>query len=300
MRQYVIVTESSCDLPMDIIQKYDIKIVLMTVMLEGTEYKNYPDGREISNHDLFESMRNKKLPSTSAPNYQDFLTVMEPIIASGKDILYIGVSGAMSSSYSVGSLVAKELMDDYPGSRILTIDSKCASMGEGLLVYLTAMKKDEGYNLDESYKFANENILHIIHTFTVDDLFHVMRSGRATKTSALLGTMLSIKPIVNVNNEGLMDTVGKARGRNKAYRELIDSVRENVSDLNTPVFIGHGDCETDALEFAEKLKAETGLKNVRVEFIGAVCGCHAGPGLICLFYHGKNRNIGAVCLSDVS
>ena len=289
MRDYTIVTDSTCDLTPEIIEKYDLKVVLLSVLLEDRVYKNYPDGREISNKELYTAMRNKKLPSTSAANVEDFIEVFEKELKAGRDILYIGFSSAMSCTYNVGCTVAEDLREKYPEAKIITVDSLAATFGLGALAVMAAMKKQEGLTIEEVAKFAEDNALHMVHSFTVDDLFHLMRGGRIKKGSAVIGSILSIKPILRVGNNGLVEAAGKARGTRKAYAMLLEDIRNNLTDPDLPFFVGHADNEEAAKEFAEMLRSELHLTNVYVECLGAVCGCHGGPGLVGAFYHGKSR-----------
>lgn len=300
MREYTILTDSTCDLTPEIVEKYNIKVSLLSVLLDGKVYRNYLDGREISNKQLYDSMRAKKLPTTSATNVEDFMEVMEPELKLGHDILYIGFSSTMSCTYNVGCTVAETLLEQYPEARILTIDSRAASLGLGLLVYLAALEKEKGKTIDEVAAFVEENKLNMCHAFTVDDLFHIMRGGRINKTGAIIGSILSIKPVLRVNDDGLMETSASVRGRKKAFRHLIESIGNNITDLDTPIFVGHGDDEEGAKAFAEELKAELHVTNVHISYIGAVCGCHAGVGLIGAFYHGKSRQPVSKDLSNAS
>ena len=289
MRDYTIVTDSTCDLSPEIIEKYDLKVVMLSVLFEDRVYKNYPDGREISNKALYDAMRNKKLPSTSAANAEEFTEVFENELKAGRDILYIGFSSAMSCTYNVGCSVAADLREKYPEAKIEMIDSLAVTFALGALVMMAAEKKAEGLSIEELAKYVEENAPHMIHSFTVDDLFHIMRGGRIKKGSAVIGSILSIKPILRVGNNGLIEAVGKARGTRKAYAMLLEEIRNNLTDPDLPFFVGHGDSEEAANEFANMLKSELHLTNVYVACIGAVCGCHGGPGLVGAFYHGRSR-----------
>ncbi|MCQ2080293.1 MAG: DegV family protein [Lachnospiraceae bacterium] len=289
MSDYVIVTDSTCDLPQEMADEMNIKVVRLHVLLDGKSYENYLDGRELSFPDMYNAMRNKKLPTTSQATYQGFLECFEPILNEGKDILYVGFSGAMSGTYQAGCLCANDMLEKYPDRKILTVDSLAASSGEGLLVYLCAKKKEEGLSLEEVQMYGKENALHMCHTFTVADLMHIMRGGRASKGSAIIGTIIGIKPILRINEEGLIEAYDKIRGRKRAISKVIETFKENVTDLDTPVFVSHGDCEEEALDMARRLKEEVGIKNVIINYVGAVCGCHGGPDILAIFYHGKKR-----------
>lgn len=289
MNEYIILTDSTCDLPADIAEDLNLSVISLSVLIDDHNYKNYLDGRELSFQDFYDSMRNKKLPTTSAVNVFDFLELMEPILASGKDILYLGFSSAMSGTYSAGCVAAKELLQKYPNRKILTVDSLSASLGEGLFVYLCAMEKKKGNTIEQVQAFAEANKMHMCHLFTVDDLFHIKRGGRISASTAIFGSILGIKPILRVDDGGLMNTIGKARGRKGAMKELVDVVKKTITDPELPIFIGHGDCLNEAEQVAQMLKEQVGAKKVIINYIGVVCGSHSGPGILGIFYHGKKR-----------
>ena len=289
MADYVILTDSTCDLPAEVAERNDLLLVHLSVLLEGKVYTNYLDGRELSYEDFYGSMRNKKLPTTSAVNMADFLDTMEPVLEEGKDILYIGFSSTMSGTYNAGCAAARELLEKYPDRKILTVDSRCATTGEGLLVELCAMEKAKGKSIDEVAKFAEDNKMRIRHMFTVDDLFHLVRGGRTTRATAIIGSMLGIKPMLTVNIEGLVDAFDKTRGRKKAFKMIVEDVAENITDPSLPLYVSHGDDEKGAEELAAMIKERVGCTDIRISYLGVVCGCHGGPGLVGVFYYGKER-----------
>jgi len=289
MADYIILTDSTCDLPPEVATENDLRLVHLSVLLDDKVYKNYLDGRELSYEDFYGSMRNKKLPTTSAVNMIDFMETMEPELEAGRDILYIGYSSTMSGTYNAGCAAARELLEKYPDRKILTVDSRCATTGEGLLVELCAKKKAAGASIEEVAQFAEDTKMNIRHMFTVDDLFHLMRGGRTTRSTAIVGSMLGIKPILTVNREGLVDAYDKTRGRKKAFKYLVEDVKNNIIDVNEPVYVSHGDDKAGAEELASMLKEQVGCTDVRIGFLGVVCGCHGGPGLVGVFYHGNER-----------
>lgn len=288
MSDFVILTDSTCDLPPEVAQKYDLRVANLSVILEDKVYKNYLDGRELSFKDLFDSMRNKKLPTTSAVNVADFIDIMEPDLKAGLDILYIGFASVMSGTYNAGCVAAAELLEKYPDRKIITIDSKCATSGEGLIAELCAIERDKGRTIEETAEFARKHIGNVRHMFTVDDLFHLMRGGRTTKSTAILGSMLGIKPILNVNAEGKVDAYSKVRGRKKAFKMIVEDAKAHVLDLDIPFYISHADDYEGAKELASMIEEEVGCRDVRIGWLGAVCGCHGGPGLVGAFYLGKD------------
>jgi DegV family protein with EDD domain len=298
MRDYTIVTDSTCDLSPEMIERYNLKIATLSVLLDGKVYKNYPDEREITNKELYAAMRSKKLPTTSAVNPEDFEKIFRPELEAGRDILYVGFSSAMSCTYNSGCTVAAELREEFPEAKILTVDSLAATFSLGLLAVMAAMKKEEGATIEETAKYVEENVPNMAHAFTVDDLFHIMRGGRVSRSTAFIGSILSIKPILRVGNNGLIESAGKVRGTKKAFQFLLEQIRDNLTDPTLPFFVGHGDNEETANEFAEMLKRELGLTDVHVCCLGPVCGCHGGPGLVGAFYHGKTREPGVAANKD--
>ncbi len=298
MRDYTIVTDSTCDLSPEMIERYNLKIATLSVLLDGKVYKNYPDEREITNKELYAAMRSKKLPTTSAVNPEDFEKIFRPELEAGRDILYVGFSSAMSCTYNSGCTVAAELREEFPEAKILTVDSLAATFSLGLLAIMAAMKKEEGATIEETAKYVEENVPNMAHAFTVDDLYHIMRGGRVSRSTAFIGSILSIKPILRVGNNGLIESAGKARGTKKAFQFLLEQIRDNLTDPTLPFFVGHGDNEETANEFAEMLKRELGLTDVHVCCLGPVCGCHGGPGLVGAFYHGKTREPGVAANKD--
>lgn len=289
MSNYIIMTDSTCDLPQEIADKHEIRVACLSVLLDDKVYKNYLDGRELSFKDLYASMRDKKLPTTSAVNVADFVELMEPELKVGNDILYIGFSSAMSGTYNSGCVAAAELLEKYTDRKIITIDSVCATAGEGLLVELCALEKEKGKSIEEVAAFAEDAKLHMRHVFTVDNLFHLMRGGRITKSTAILGSMLGIKPFLTVNMEGLVDACGKARGTKKAYKTVVEDIEKYIVDKDMPLYVAHGDNIEGAETLVAMIKETVGCTDVRITYLGAVCGCHGGPDLVGAFYYGKER-----------
>lgn len=287
MSDFVILTDSTCDLPQEIADKYDIRVACLSVLLNGNVYKNYLDGRELSFPELYRNMRVKNLPNTSAVNVQDFIDIMEPDLAAGKDILYIAFASALSGTYNSGCVAAQELLEKYPDRKIECIDTKCATAGEGLMVELCAMEKEKGKSFEEVVAYAKANLDNVRHMLTVDDLFHLVRGGRATASVAVFGSMLGIKPILNVNANGKVDAYAKVRGRKKAFKMIVEDVEKHVLDKSLPLYIAHGDDAEGAEDLAAQVRA-IGCTDVRITWLGAVCGCHGGPGLVGAFYLGKD------------
>lgn len=289
MRYYTIVTDSSCDLPAPLLEKMGIRVVPLAVNLDGKTYFNYPDGRAIGFEEYYAQLRSGKQATTSAVNMSLFRTVMEAELIAGHDVLYLGFSSGLSGTFNAGAMAARELQEEYPEFELIAVDTLCASMGQGLLVYLAALEKAGGKSMHEVRDFVEAQKLHICHWYTVDDLQHLKRGGRIGGTTARLGTMLNIKPVMNMDNEGKLAAVSKARGRAAALRALVDKMGEQaIEPEKQTVFIAHADCYDDAHKVAEMVHERFGSKSL-INYIGPVIGAHAGPGTVALFFVGKER-----------
>ncbi len=289
MSDYIIMTDSSCDLPADVAEKFEITAIPLSTQIDGNTYKNYLDGSGVDIKWFYNELREKKPATTSAVNMQDFLAEMEPILQSGRDILYLGFSSALSSTCEAGAMAAAELAPKYPDRKIYTVDTLCASLGQGLLVYLTAQERARGCSIEEARDFAERTKLHICHWFTVDDLFHLKRGGRVSAAVAVVGSMLGIKPVMHVDNEGRLINVEKARGRRRSVERLAEKAEELGIELaGQTVFISHGDCMADVQYLEERLHA-LGVKEILVNYVGPVIGAHSGPGTLALFFVGRER-----------
>ena len=256
MRYYTIVTDSSCDLPAPLLEKMGIRVVPLAVNLDGKTYFNYPDGRAIGFEEYYAQLRSGKQATTSAVNMSLFRTVMEAELIAGHDVLYLGFSSGLSGTFNAGAMAARELQEEYPEFELIAVDTLCACMGQGLLVYLAALEK---------------------------------AGGRIGGTTARQGTMLNIKPVMNMDNEGKLAAVSKARGRAAALRALVDKMGEQaIEPEKQTVFIAHADCYDDAHKVAEMIHERFGSKSL-INYIGPVIGAHAGPGTVALFFVGKER-----------
>jgi len=290
MSDFVIITDSCCDLPAKLADDLELTVIPLSVLLKGTEYRNFLDEREITFSDFYKEVRAGNQATTSAVNTDAFMNVFEGILLQGKDILSISFSSALSSTYHFSTVAASELSDRYPERRIITVDSLCASLGQGLLVYLTAMQKRLGKSLDEVHAFVEEKKHQLCHWFTVDDLNHLRLGGRISRATAVLGVMLNIKPILHCDAEGKLTSFSKARGRRKALEELVNHMQETVIDSkNQMVFISHGDCIEDAELTAELVRSRMEVKDIMINSVGPVIGAHSGPGTVALFFLGTER-----------
>ena len=290
MSDYVLMTDSSCDLPAKLADEMELSVLPLSLLIEGKSYYNYLDGREISFKDIYAKLRTKCPAKTSAVNMDAFLGPMEEILKSGRDILYIGFSSGLSGTYNAGAAAAQELASKYPERKILAVDSLCASMGQGLIVWHAWQHKKEGMTIEELYQWVLDNRLHLCHWFTIDDLMFLKRGGRISGATAVVGSMLSIKPVMHVDDEGHLIKVGTARGRKASIRALADEAGKRGVDLeNQTIFISHGDCEDDANYLADIMRSRFHVKDVLVNYVGPVIGAHSGPGTIALFFMGTER-----------
>ncbi len=288
MNDYIIMTDSCCDLPVELAKELDLSVVPLSVLINNNTYKNYLDGREISFKEYYAILRDGSLGKTSAVNVFEFTAEMEKYLNEGKDILYLGFSSALSGTYSAGAIAAEELSSKYPERKILTVDTLCASMGQGLLVYFAAQKKKAGASIEEVHKYVEDNKMNMCHWFTVDDLNHLKRGGRVSAVAAAFGTMLSIKPVMHVDNEGKLTVVEKVRGRKASINGLVKMLKERITDKSI-AFISHGDCLLEAELLASKIKEEAGVEKVEISYVGPVIGTHSGPGTLALFFMGTER-----------
>lgn len=290
MQPFALLTDSSADLPQNIIDELAVTVLPLRFTLEGKTYSNYPDGREMSFSDFYAALRAGSMVQTSAVNVEQFLQVMRPLLAAGQDVLYLGFSSALSSTYSAGFMAAQELREEFPERKILTVDTLAASQGQGMLVYLAAKKRAAGEGIDAVAAFVEETKLHLCHWFTVDDLFFLKRGGRVSAATAVLGSALGIKPVMHVDDQGRLINVSKTRGRKNSIHALFERMRDTaIAPENQTVFIVHGDCVEEANDLAQLVRQELGVRDVIVNYVGPVIGAHSGPNTMALFFLGQNR-----------
>ena len=289
MNNYIITTDTTTDLPEDYIKKHDLGIMSLTYTLEGTTYsKENPLDVRL----FYEKMRNGSMPTTSQVNPENAKNIFLPYLKDGYDILHIAFSSGLSGSYNSTRIAAEELSEEFPDRKITIIDSLAASLGEGLLVHKAVMLKEQGADLDTVADWVEQNKLHIVHNFTVDDLFHLHRGGRVSKATAILGTMINVKPILHVDDEGHLIALSKVRGRKKSLQALVDSMEKQMGayrSQNDIVFISHGDSLADAQYVADLVKQRFGIESFLINYVGPTIGAHSGPGTIALFYMGDYR-----------
>ena len=287
MANYQIITDSGCDLPQSLLDTLGVKSVPLYVNFRGAEQ---PDSVDEGIKELYDGLRGGEKATTSAVNPDRWAAMIEPSLAEGKDAVVIVFSSGLSTTYQSAVIAGQELTEKYPDRKVYVVDSLCASLGQGLLVWYACRKRDEGMSAPELAKWLEENRLNLCHWFTVDDLMYLKRGGRVSAVTAMVGTMLSIKPVLHVDDEGHLINVSKARGRKASILALANKLKELGDGFdNSTVFISHGDCREDAQYLAEKLKAEYGVKEVVIGYVGAVIGSHAGPGTLAFFFLGKHR-----------
>lgn len=288
MQNYIIVTDSGTDFTEELKKELEIVQLELTIIVEGEEPK---PNNEVDNKTLYEMLRAKKKATTSAVNVGDFKDVMRPYLEKGTDILYLGFSSGLSNTYNAGRIACEELAEEFPERKLYAVDTLCASLGQGLLVYHAAKMRFDGKSIEEVRDFAEGNKLRLCHWFTVDDLFFLKRGGRVSAATAVVGTMLGIKPIMHVDNEGKLVKVGTVRGRRASIDALCEKAKASAIDVKEKLvaFISHGDCEEDAKYLADKMKKEVGFKEVLIGYVGSVIGSHSGPGTLALFYLGTER-----------
>ena len=290
MNDYVLLTDSSADLTDALVKELGVEVLPLSFTMRNKTYRNWPDNREIDPKDFYRQLREGEMATTSAVNVSDFTETIEPHLKEGRDVLVVAFSSGLSATCHSAQIAAQELSEQYPERKVYVVDSLCASLGQGLLVWYAARMKNEGRGIGAVRDWLEENKLHLCHWFTVDDLHFLKRGGRISSATAVLGTMLSIKPVMHVDDEGHLTKVGTARGRNASLKDLVDHMEETAIDpAGQTVFISHGDCEEDANKVAEDVKRRFGVQTVVLNNVGPVIGAHSGPGTVALFFLGRHR-----------
>lgn len=289
MREYVITTDNNADLPKEYYSDHEVGCMYLSYTMDGTHYthENF-----LPENAFYAKMRQGSMPTTAQVNPEEAKAVFEPYLKAGKDIVHIAFSSGLSGTYNSCRMGAEELLEEYPERRIVVVDSLAASLGQGLLVYLAQKMKEEGSSMEEVVQWTEEHKNHIVHLFTVDDLDHLYRGGRVSKTTAVLGGMLNIKPILHVNEEGRLIPLGKVRGRKKSLLELASLMDQHIGSFGAScdtVFISHGDCLEEAEFLAAKIKEKYNIKTEIINYVGAVIGAHSGPGTMALFFVGDKK-----------
>jgi DegV family protein with EDD domain len=289
MRKYIITTDSTSDLPNEYIIEHNLKIIPLYYSLNDIIYGT---ANTLELKEFYDIMRSGKLPTTAAANPEDIRNIFEELIKDGYDILHISFSSALSCSFNNATIVANDLMEEYPEYTIKVLDSLSASLGEGLLVHFACNNLNQGLSLEENYDWCESNKFNICQHFTVDDLHHLHRGGRVSKATATIGSLINVKPVLHVDNEGKLTSLKNVRGRKKSLMTLVENMIEatqNYDIKNEVVFISHGDCLEDAEYVAELIKEKLGINNFIISYVSQTIGAHSGPGTVALFYLGSTR-----------
>lgn len=286
MNEFVIITDSSSDLPVAVAEELGVKVIPLEVNMEGDIRLN----DQIDIKEFYDYLRAKHGAKTSALNIDRLTEVFEPYLAEGKDVLYIAFSSGLSATYMAGRNAAEDLAEKYTDAKVMVVDSLCASLGQGLIVKLAVDKKNTGVGIEEVAAYVEEIKPNLAHWFTVEDLFFLKRGGRVSVATAVVGTMLQIKPVLHVDDEGKLVSMDKARGRQGSLKALFDKMKESAIDpAKQTVYISHGDCYDDAKKLADMISEELGVTDILLSEIGPVIGAHSGPGTVALFYLANKR-----------
>lgn len=285
--KYIISTDSTADLPASYVKEHGIAIQFLSYAFGDTVYSL---DNQMDSHAFYERMRSGEMPTTNACIPDEVQNSFEAYLKEGYDILHISFSSGLSASHNNARIAANELAEQYPDRKIILVDSLCASLGQGLLVHYAVAMKENGASIDDVATWLEENKLHLCHQFTVNDLFHLHRGGRVSKATAVLGTLINIKPVLHVDNEGHLTSVCNVRGRKKALLKLVDIMGEHIEGYqNDIIFISHGDCPEDAQFVADQIKEKFGIDNFLIDYVSPTIGAHSGPGTVALFYLGSTR-----------
>ena len=290
-RDYVISTETTCDMPVSYYQENGINLMGLTYTIGGRDYDSAaPDS--LSSEAFYQMIRDGAMPKTSQVSIEKAAQSFEKLVREGKDVFHLAFSSGLSGTFQSLSIAAKEVMEHNPGSKIIVVDSLAASMGQGLMLNYAVTLKKEGKTFDEVAETITRDRLKFCHNFTVNDLFHLHRGGRVSKMTAVVGSALGIKPLLHVDDEGHLINVGKTRGRKQALNWLVDKMAEKIGDnRNDWVYISHSACREDAEYVAGLVRERFGIQNVLIGDIGQVIGSHTGIGTVALFFVGDTREI---------
>lgn len=287
---FAIVTDSCANLPERLIERYHLYILSLMFRVGDKEYYSYIQGEVTDLAPFYDMMRKKEAVSTSQINPDVCSAMFRSVLDEGQDLLYIGFSSALSSTFQTAHMVLEELRAAYPQRKIYALDTLGASLGEGLLVWYAANRREQGESIEQVYQWLLENRLHLCHWFTVDDLFFLQRGGRVSSAAALFGTMLGVKPVLHMDNEGRLIPVAKVRGRKNSLDALIQRMEKlAIRPQEQTVFITHGDCIDDAQYVEREVRRRMRVRDVLINYVDPVIGAHSGPGTVALFFLGSER-----------
>lgn len=288
MADFVIFTDSGCDTSAEVLKEWGIIKEDLTFRFEGVD-KEYRDS-EMPVKEFYQRMKDGEVAKTSAINSETFKEAFKPELEKGNDVLFVAFSSGISATYNSGRIAVEELKEEFPERKLYAVDSLCASVGSGLILYLLSQKKKEGASIDEAYQFLMDNRMTIAHWFTVEDLKYLKRGGRISAASAFVGTVLNIKPVLHVDEEGKLINMAKVRGRKAALKTLADKYTETaINPKEGPLFIGHTDSLEDAKAVGAMLKERHGVDVMLYSDVGPVIGAHTGPGLVVIAFPAKER-----------
>ena len=287
MRDYIITVNSTVDTGKEWLKERNVPVIPLKYTIDGQEYT---DMYGMSDKEFFQKLREGKMSVTSQINPEEAKEMLEPYVKEGKDVLHLAFSSALSGTCNSMKIAAEELQEEYPEAKVIVVDTLCACMGEAMLLYYALKQKEAGKTIEEVAQWVEENKLHVCHNVTVDDLFHLHRGGRVSKTAAVLGTMVKVKPIIHMDDNGALKVIGKERGRKKSLHKIVDMAVERSEGWdNEIIMITHGDCLEDAEYVAKLVREKMGVENVFIHNIGTVIGSHTGPGVVATFCMGNKR-----------
>lgn len=289
MDKYVIVSDATLDLSVDIINEYDLRVIPMGVSINDNQYSHYPDERELSIEEFYSKLKSGAVSHTTQITPAVFMDCFTEILEQGQNILYISFSSGLSGTYNTSQIVIRDLQEEYPDRKIYSVDSLCASVGEGLLVFNAALQKKNGLTIDELKEWLEQNKRNVRHWFTVKDLFHLKRGGRISSIEAIVGTALKIKPVLSTDEAGKLAVVTKLRGSRAELDFMVSKLAEEGIDLaSQTVIIGHADDLPQAKELEKLIRNKNIVKNILIEKVGPIIGTHTGPGMLALTFMGDN------------
>lgn len=287
MRDYIITVNSTVDTGKEWLEERNVPVIPLKYTIDGQEYT---DMYGLSDKEFFQKLREGKMSVTSQINPEEAKEMLEPYVKDGKDVLHLAFSSALSGTCNSMKIAAEELQEEYPEAKVIVVDTLCACMGEAMLLYYALKQKEAGKTIEEVAQWVEENKLHVCHNVTVDDLFHLHRGGRVSKTAAVLGTMVKVKPIIHMDDNGALQVIGKERGRKKSLHKIVDMAVERSKGWdNEIIMITHGDCLEDAEYVAKLVREKMGVENIFIHNIGTVIGSHTGPGVVATFCMGNKR-----------
>jgi DegV family protein with EDD domain len=290
MSNYIVLTDSTTDLPDSLAKSLDLHVIPLKYNINGKEYVNHLDNRELDPTDFFDQVKAGAHPTTSQINPEEYVAYLTPILKDGKDVLILAFSSALSGTFNSARIASEMLMETFPDRKILLLDTKAASLGEGLVVYLTAkaIKKDK-LSIEAAFEYAKKIAPQVAHWFTVDDISHLVRGGRVSKVAGFIATVANIKPILHVSDEGKLISRHKAIGRKRAIKALFEEMEKTAQNIKQTVFISHANALEEAEKLAEMIKEKFEVEELVINTLGPVIGAHAGYGTLALFFLANNR-----------